>query len=53
MDTESVEAFAQRLEEYHAVLIGTAARSYPLVFKVASPDVDMAGKTKHAFPDRA
>ena len=51
VDTETVEAFAQRIDQYHALLIGVASGSYPLVFKVADPEgVDMAGETKYAFP---
>ena len=51
-DEETVAAFAQRIEMYHAMVVGRATSAYPLVFKVAQPDgVDMAGETKYAFPE--
>ena len=54
VDSETVEAFALRIDQHHALLVGAASGSYPLVFKVDDPDgVDMAGITKYAFPDPA
>jgi DNA helicase HerA-like ATPase len=52
-DAGTVEAFAQRIEKHHAMIVGTASGSYPLVFKVAAldTDVDVGGKTKLAFAD--
>jgi len=50
-DEETVSAFAQRIERYHALVVGAASGSYPLVFRVATPEgVDMAGETRFAFP---
>jgi hypothetical protein len=52
VDAETIEAFAQRIDQYHALLVGTASGAYPIVFKVADPEqVDMAGATRWAFPN--
>jgi uncharacterized protein len=51
VDPETIEAFAQRLDQHHALVVGTASGSFPIVFKVADrEDVQMAGATKWAFP---
>jgi hypothetical protein len=52
VESDTVEAFAQRLDQHHALLVGVASGSYPIVFKVADPEgVDMAGATRYAFTD--
>ena len=49
-DEETVSAFAQRIEMYHAMVVGKATGHYPIVFKVATPHcVNMAGETRYAF----
>lgn len=51
-DEETVAAFAQRIERYHAMVVGNATAQYPLVFRVDSPkDIEMAGETRYAFPE--
>ena len=50
-DEETVSAFAQRIERYHAMVVGTATAQYPIVFRVATLEgIDMAGETRFAFP---
>jgi DNA helicase HerA-like ATPase len=51
-DEETVSAFAQRIERYHAMVVGTATAQYPIVFRVETLEgVDMAGETRFAFPE--
>ena len=51
-DEETVSAFAQRIEQHHAMVVGAATGNYPLVFRVATPEgINMAGQTKYAFPE--
>jgi hypothetical protein len=51
-DEETVSAFAQRIERYHAMVVGVATKNYPIVFRIATPDgVNMAGQTRYAFPE--
>jgi uncharacterized protein len=51
-DEETVIAFAQRIEQHHAMVVGAATKQYPIVFRVAQPTgVDMAGETRYAFED--
>lgn len=50
-DEETVAAFAQRIERYHAMVVGAATSQYPIVFRVAAPEgVETAGETRFAFP---
>ncbi len=51
-DEETVAAFAQRIERHHALVVGTATRQYPVVFRVDQPaGIEMAGETRYAFGD--
>ena len=51
-DEETIFAFAQRIEQHHALAIGSGTGNYPIVFRVATPQgIDMAGQTYYAFSD--
>jgi DNA helicase HerA-like ATPase len=52
-DEETVSAFAQRMKDRHAMVIGGATRGYPVVFKVDElAGIDVAGVTRYAFPEK-
>jgi uncharacterized protein len=51
-DEETVSAFAQRIERYHAMEVGVATSNYPIVFKVDRLEgIDTRGQTRYAFPE--
>ncbi len=53
-DEETVSAFAQRMKEHHALVIGEVTGGYPIIFKVDKlAGIDVAGVTRYAFPAKA
>ncbi|MBM3236028.1 ATP-binding protein [Candidatus Poribacteria bacterium] len=49
-DMETMSAFARRLRNYHALVIGNATRNYPLIVKVDPLEgINTAGETKYFF----
>lgn len=51
-DEETVNAFARRMERFHAMAVGSCTNQYPIVFRVATPaNVNMAGETRYAFSE--